>query len=108
MVRMEDRIIAVLIYGISYFTALIGPIILWLLFRNRSEFVDFHGKQYLNILISFAVYTFIGMVLVLVGIGLIILWILPVISLVMVVVAAIKAFYGEYYRVPGIFRLIRQ
>lgn len=108
MVKSEDRIVAMLIYAISYFTAFVGPLVLWVLFKGRSDFVDFHGRQYLNLLISFTFYMIISYILMIVGVGFLLVAIVPLISLALVIIAGVKAFFGEYYRVPGIFRLIRQ
>ena len=35
---------------------ILGPLIVWLIFRGRSDMVDFHGKKALNFNISFLVY----------------------------------------------------
>jgi len=35
---------------------ILGPLIVWLVFRGRSDMVDFHGKRALNFNISFLVY----------------------------------------------------
>ncbi len=37
----------------------IGPIILWALNKNKSEFIDTHGKQAINFQISILLYTII-------------------------------------------------
>ena len=35
---------------------ILGPLIVWLIFRGKSDMVDFHGKRALNFQISFLIY----------------------------------------------------
>lgn len=107
MPTQEERTLAAVIYGISFFTVFIGPVIVWLLKKNDSEFIDFHGKEYLNFLISYTIYSVISMVLMLVVIGFILIWIVGVLAFIFTIVAAIKAYEGKEYRIPLVFRLIR-
>lgn len=43
--------------------SILGPLIVWLIFRGRSDMVNFHGKRALNFNISFAIYFIILFVL---------------------------------------------
>ncbi|WP_318508854.1 DUF4870 domain-containing protein [Bacillus sp. T3] len=103
----EERTWAAVIYGISFFTVFIGPVVIWLIKRNESEFIDYHGKEYLNFLISYTVYSIVSMVLMLVLVGFILVWLVGVLAFIFTIVAAIKAYEGEDYRIPFVFRLIR-
>ena len=38
---------------------ILGPLIVWLIFRGRSDMVNFHGKKALNFNLSFFIYFFI-------------------------------------------------
>lgn len=103
----EERTFAAVIYAISFFTAFIGPVIIWLLKKNESEFIDYHGKEYLNFLISYSVYAVISTVLMFVLIGFILIWIVGVFAFIFTIVAAVKAYEGKEYQIPLVFRLIR-
>src|SRR5699024_7575385 len=132
-----------LIYLISFFTAIIGPLIIWLIKKDDSEFVNFHGKEYFNFFISYTVYIFVGSLLMIILIvliivhilevmyliftlislyivyifvvsllmiiliGLIIVPILAVMYLIFTLIALYKAYKGEHYRIPLIFRIIK-
>lgn len=48
MPTKDERVFAALIYVISFFTAFIGPLVIWLLKKDSSQFVDYHGREYLN------------------------------------------------------------
>ncbi|WP_409306024.1 DUF4870 domain-containing protein [Peribacillus sp. SCS-155] len=102
----EERILAALIYGISFFTAFIGPIVIWLLKKDDSKFVDSHGREYLNFLISYTVYGIITAVLCVVLIGFLIVPVLALAMFIFTIIAAIRAYEGKTYRIPFVFRIL--
>ena len=65
----DERLFAMLIYVTSFFTTIIGPLIIWLIKREESEFIDFHGKEYLNFVISYFVYGIVAGISVFLFIG---------------------------------------
>lgn len=107
MPSRDERLIAAAIYIVSFFTAFIGPIVIWLLKKDDSPFIDYHGREYLNFLISYAVYSIISVVLMLVLIGFILIWVIGVLAFIFTIIAAVKAFDGQTYRIPLVFRVIR-
>ncbi|EIJ78507.1 hypothetical protein PB1_13154 [Bacillus methanolicus PB1] len=102
----EERLLAAAIYVSSFFTTFIGPLIIWLLKKNESSFVDYHGREYLNFLISYGVYSIISLLLMLVLIGFLTIWIIGILTVVFTIVAAIKAYEGKEYRIPFVFRIL--
>jgi uncharacterized Tic20 family protein len=86
----------------------IGPIIVWQLKKNESEFVTDQAKEALNFQISLMIYMLISAVLIFVVIGIFLLIGLAIFSLIMVIVAGVKANQGEYYRYPMCLRFISQ
>lgn len=106
MVEKDDRTLAMLIYLISFFTAFIGPLIIWLLKKDESDFIDHHGREYFNFLISVTVYSIISGILIIIIIGAFMLAIVGITAFILTIVAAIKAYEGHYYRFPFIFRIL--
>lgn len=102
----DERFIAAAIYVTSFFSAFIGPLIIWLIKKDSSSFVDHHGREYLNFFISYGVYSIISTVLMIVLIGFVTIWIVGVLAFVFTIVAAIKAFEGKGYRIPLVFRIL--
>ena len=86
----------------------LGPLICWLMKKDSSRFVDYHGKQSLNFQLNILIYSLLCLALIpcfLVG-----LFLLPVVhtySIVCVIVAGIKASSGGLFRYPFVFRLIK-
>ncbi|KMY44278.1 hypothetical protein AC622_08455 [Bacillus sp. FJAT-27916] len=107
MVHSNDKIWAGAVYLSSFVFVLFGPLVIWLLKRNDSEFVNYHCKEYFNFLISYTIYTLIAFILVFVGIGIILAWVLSAYVLIFTIIAAVKAFSGEYYQIPLIIRFIK-
>jgi uncharacterized Tic20 family protein len=89
------------------FGFIIGPLVLWLMKREESEFIDHHGKESLNFQISFVIYGIIAAILTLVLIGIVLAIILGILWLVFIIVAAIKASNGEMYRYPFTIRFVK-
>lgn len=89
------------------FGNIIGPLVLWLLKRDESEFVDDQGKESLNFQITVTILAILSgiLIILIIGIGLLIL--VGIFSLVMIILATIKASEGEKYRYPFNFRLIK-
>lgn len=102
----DEKVLAMLIFVLSFFTSIIGPLIIWLIKRSDSAYIDYYGKEYFNMMISYFVYGVIVAILSIIGIGLILAPILGLMGLIFTILAAIKASQGEYYRIPLIFRLI--
>ncbi|OZI12969.1 hypothetical protein CEW92_03720 [Bacillaceae bacterium SAS-127] len=103
----DERLLAAAIYVSSLFTVFIGPLVIWLIKKDQSSFVDYHGKEYFNFLISYGIYVFISSILVIILIGALFLWILGILVLVFTIIAAIRAYEGKRYQIPFVIRIIR-
>ena len=81
----------------------IVPLVLWLAMRDRSVFMNDHGREHLNFLISF-VLLHVLLTITIIGIALLpVLWIVGVIGIIR---GAIAAGQNEYYRYPATIRLL--
>ena len=85
----------------------IGPLIVWLVKRDQSQFVADQGKEALNFNISVLLAAVACGLLVLVFIGILLGVALFVFWLVMTIVAGIRASEGVLYRYPFTLRLIK-
>ncbi|WP_042457466.1 DUF4870 domain-containing protein [Neobacillus dielmonensis] len=107
MVTKEEKILAAVMYVLNFFVPVIGPLIVWLLKKDESAFIDFHGKEYFNFTISYFIYSVVSGILVILLIGIFLLWVVGIAAFVFNIIAAVKAFEGKEYRFPLIFRLIK-
>jgi uncharacterized Tic20 family protein len=92
---------------------LVAVLVIWLIYRERSALVDFHGKQQVNAGITLVLAGLVA------GIGTVITFFIggfvfiPALIaygihlLVISIIAAVAANRGEYYRIPLIVRFIK-
>lgn len=86
---------------------ILGPLIVWLLKKDQSSYVDMHGKESLNFQISNTIYTIISGLLIFVIIGFITTPLLFVFWLVFTIIASIRASEGNSYRYPLTIRFFK-
>lgn len=88
------------------FGNIIGPLVIWLMKKDESEFVDDQGKESLNFQISVSIYCLVSALLIIILIGVFLLIAIGILMLVLVIVAAVKANSGEKFRYPLTIRLV--
>lgn len=95
------------------FLSFVAPLIIWLMQRERSALVDFHGKQNLNLQITLFIVGVlsIGLGIATLGVGLVLtlpLWAAYwIYALVISIVAGVKAQSGHYYAIRFVIPFIR-
>lgn len=91
-------------FAAFFFPLLIfAPLVIWLIRRGESVFVDDHGRETLNFLISFCVW---HVVLILTVIGTLLIPVIWIVGIVNIIRGAVAASNGEYFRYPMTFRFI--
>lgn len=84
----------------------IAPLVVWLVFRDRSRFIDQHAKEALNMQISYTIYFVVSTISIILLVGILLLPVVGVAWLVLMIVATVKAANYEEYRYPLILRLV--
>ena len=84
-----------------------GPLLIWLLKREDSPFIDFHGKEALNFQISMTIYLIISSILILVVIGILLVIGLVLLWVIAVIIVAVRAGNGQEARYPLRIRFIK-
>jgi uncharacterized Tic20 family protein len=87
--------------------SIVLPLVIWQIQKEKSAFVDFHGKEAVNFNITIAIAVCLSFLLMLILIGVFLIWVVGVVWLVFTVIAAVKANNGEYYRYPLTIRFIK-
>jgi len=111
-VTKESKNVATLCHLVSFsgyvipLGGVLGPLIVWLLKRKESDFVDFHGKESVNFQISILIYTIVSVLLIFLAIGFFLLGALAIFNLVGVILASIRANDGDLYRYPLCIRIL--
>jgi len=89
------------------FGNIIVPLVLWLIKKDSSPFIDLNGRESLNFQISMLIYSLISVVLILIVIGIFLLTLLWIFNLVVVTIAGVRAESGEQFRYPLTIRFIK-
>jgi len=92
--------------GLVLFTIL-GPLIIWRTKGETMPFVAEQAKESLNFQITVFLLAVIFGVLALILIGFVLLWILGLVNLILVIIAAITVSDGKPYRYPFCLRLVK-
>lgn len=85
---------------------IIAPMVIWNLKRSEHPLIDDQGKESLNFQISVLIYLAVSALTFCVGIGIVVMPIVALFDIVFVVIAAIKASQGDYYRYPLTIRFV--
>jgi uncharacterized protein len=86
---------------------LLPPLILWLIKRDDAPALDAHGKEAVNFQISMLIYNLVAAVFCLILVGFVFLAILWILNTIFVIIAAIQASDGKFFRYPMTIRFIR-
>lgn len=89
------------------FGSILGPLVLWLVKRADSPYLDAVGKEAVNFNISFAIYGIIAAFSIFALIGFVLFPLVCLAWLIFVIMAAIKASEGKVHRYPLTIRLIK-
>lgn len=103
----EERTMAILSHILNLVVPLIAPLVIYLIKKDESAYVAEHAKESLNFQITMAICFMISMVLTMVIIGAFLFVILGFLSLVLVIIASVKASDNKMYRYPINFRFIK-
>lgn len=100
----DERTLGLLAHIITLVSTFLGPLIIYLVKKDESSFVAYHAKESLNFQITMAL---IVILLFITIIGILLIWAVGIITLVLVIVATIKASDGKLYRYPICIRFIK-
>lgn len=124
----DSRLMSMLIYLLSLFSGIIGPIIIWVIKRKESKLVDKAGKNYFNFAISYTIWTIILTVIMLIPfiiglsmnndtaamigiifyiVGAFALLVLCLLSFIFTIIACVKYYGGKEYLIPLSIRFFK-
>lgn len=89
------------------FGNILGPLIVWLIKKDTMPLVNSHGKESLNFQITVSLAIVTCLVLFFLVLPLLLIPVIWVASLVLTIIATVKASRGQFYRYPFTLRLIK-
>ena len=104
----QDRKYALAIHltallGAVFSIAFVVPIVLWLVHKDKSAFVDDHGREMMNVFLT-AIVLMPILAITIIGIPFVIVWVIT--TLIGFIRGAIAASSGEYFRYPMTIRFL--
>ncbi len=105
----EQRTFALCSYLIPLVTSttFIVPLIIWLLKKGEDDYVEKHARESLNFQISFMIYAFVAWMSIFVVIGVLLFPAVIIAYVLFSIVASVKAYKGDDYKIPLCIRLIK-
>jgi uncharacterized Tic20 family protein len=86
--------------------SLIGPLIVWLVKKDESAFINAQGRELLNFQLSFLIYAIVCIPLCFVLIGIPLLIIVGLASFILTIIGLVKATEGKIYRFPATIKML--
>lgn len=103
----DAKLWAMLAHLSGIILAVIGPLIIMLVFGPRSSFVKRESTEALNFQITLVIAMVISFLLTFVIIGAFLIPIVAIGGLVFMIIGGVKAYNGEEYRYPITLRLVK-
>ena len=89
-ITQDDKLWAAAAHASMFVFGIFGPLIIMMVYKEKSHYITFHAKQAL-----------IFQIIAVVG-GVVTCGLLSLVCMVFAIMAAIKAFDGQYYTYPGL------
>ena len=89
------------------FGSIVGPLVVWLMKKDESEFLDQTGRAVLNFQISYVIWSFAAFLLCFLLIGFPMLFILPMLNVIFTIIGAVKARDGIVWNYPMTIQFLK-
>lgn len=89
------------------FFGFLPSLIIWLMKKDESAYLDKQAKEALNFQISLAIYATISAILIILLIGILLLILIGAANIIFSIIAAVKTTNGENYQYPLTIRFIK-
>ena len=96
----NDRLYVALMHLTQLVSWILIPLIMWVIAKDRSTFIDQNGKNVINFCLSYMIYIIAAALLSIMCIGIPILIALGIMLIVFVIIGTIKAANGEAWQYP--------
>ena len=103
----DERTMAILSHILTLVGGFIPPLIIYLIKKDQSKFVEEHARESLNFQITLILAFIVSALLIIILIGILLIWALGIMALVLVIIATIRASENKLYRYPFNLRIIK-
>ncbi|MFI4861742.1 MAG: DUF4870 domain-containing protein [Phycisphaerales bacterium JB063] len=103
----DEKTMGMLCHLLGLITGFVGPLVLWLIKKEESKFIEDQAKEALNFQIMMFLGMFISGILMIVCIGYLTFLAVLVVDIIFTIQGMLKAKEGQAYRYPFNLRLIK-
>ena len=103
----NERILDILSHILTLFFSFIPPLIIYILKKDESRFVESHAKESLNFQITLVIAYIVAFILIIVLVGILAFIFIGFFQLILVIIATIRAADNQLYRYPFTIRFIK-
>lgn len=103
----DQRMWAIFAHVGGILTYFVAPLVIYLVFKGRGQFVEDQSKEALNWHITLLLAYVVGFITSFFGIGFVLLFVAGLAQLIFGILAAVAASSNQYYRYPVALRLIK-
>ncbi len=104
-ISQDSKNLALLCHLLGIFTIILGPLVIWLLNKDKDEYLDKQGKESLNFQLT--VLIICGGLSILTVIGMPIIMIVLLANTIFRILATVAASKGEDYKYPYSFKILK-
>lgn len=104
---LEENLYLLLMHLSQFVSAFIVPLVMWLIGKDENQRVDWHGKEIMNFIITYALWFIVGIVTIPLIVGIVILSIWGVAITIFIIIASVKAYNGEDWRYPLTIKFLK-
>lgn len=95
-----DKTMVIVTYVLMFFTAVIGPLIVWVLKKDGDPATEVALRNLVNFGISYTIYLIIASLTMIILIGYILTPIVTVAFYIFIIIGIVKSSDGEIYKAP--------
>lgn len=103
----EERMWAMFAHLSGIIFGFLGPLVIWLIQKDKMPFVNDQGKEALNWQLTLLIAAFAAMILSFIGIGVLLFPIIWIAAIVFGILGGVKANEGTAYRYPFRIELVK-
>ncbi|MFV0390986.1 MAG: DUF4870 domain-containing protein [Paludibacteraceae bacterium] len=104
---LDESLYLLLMHLSQFVSAFIVPLVMWLIGKDESKRVDAHGKNIMNFIITYAIWTVVGIITIPIIVGIVILSVIGLVVTISIIVASVKAYNDEDWGYPLTIKFFR-
>ncbi len=106
MTAQDEKTWSMLAHITGLFFGFLGPLVVLLIYKDKSAVVENHAKEALNFQITLTIALIVSGLLCLILVGFLLLILCGLAAIILPIIAGLKANDGEEYKYPYILRLL--